>query len=91
MSGISEFNYPAFNREAARLRALGYQVENPAENPAPPCGTWDGWMALGKAQLVQCDTIVLLPGWTASPGAKIEVRDAIELGLTIKMAHEVMA
>lgn len=34
MSGLPEFNYPAFNRAAAVLRAQGHHVENPAENPA---------------------------------------------------------
>ena len=34
MTGLPEFNYPAFHAEAARLRQLGYHVENPAENSA---------------------------------------------------------
>lgn len=32
MTGLPEFNYPAFHAEAARLRGLGYQVENPADH-----------------------------------------------------------
>ncbi|MCY1527250.1 hypothetical protein D9M68_623110 [compost metagenome] len=39
MTGLPEFNYPAFHAEAARLRALGYQVENPAENQAQDLST----------------------------------------------------
>jgi len=31
MSGIPEFNYPAFHAEAATLRAKGYAVFSPAE------------------------------------------------------------
>jgi hypothetical protein len=31
MSGIPEFNFPAFNAAAAKLRAEGYVVFNPAE------------------------------------------------------------
>jgi hypothetical protein len=34
MRGIPEFNYPAFNAAAAKLRALGHVVFNPAENDA---------------------------------------------------------
>ncbi len=39
MSGLPECNYPAFNAAAAHLRALGYSVENPAENPDPDTDT----------------------------------------------------
>jgi Domain of unknown function (DUF4406) len=31
MSGVKEFNFPAFHAEAARLRAEGHTVFNPAE------------------------------------------------------------
>ena len=36
MTGLPDFNYPAFNAAAAKLRALGLEVLNPAENPPPP-------------------------------------------------------
>ncbi len=72
MSGLPEFNYPAFNEAAALLRAKGHTVLNPAENPVPACGTWQGYMRLALAQLVQCECIVLLPGWSESKGALIE-------------------
>lgn len=35
MTGLPEHNFPAFNAETARLRALGHAVFNPAENVAP--------------------------------------------------------
>ena len=35
MSGLPDFNYPAFNQAEQRLLALGYEVENPATNPDP--------------------------------------------------------
>lgn len=72
MSGLPELNYPAFNAAAAELRALGYHVENPAENPEPPCKSWEGYMRLALAQLVRCDVNVRLPGWQKSRGAVIE-------------------
>lgn len=73
MSGLPESNYPAFHAAAERLRALGHTVLNPAENPVPPCGgTWQGYMRMALAQLVQCDGIVLLHGWSESKGALIE-------------------
>lgn len=90
MSGLPEFNFPAFHRETARLRDLGYHVENPAENPKPPCGSWEGYMRLAIAQLVTCDTLAQLPGWEASRGATIEHRLAVELGMTVVAAAEIV-
>ena len=88
MTGLPGFNYPAFHAEAARLRAMGYLVENPAENPVPPCGgTWVGYMRMALAQLVRCHAICMLPGWTSSKGACLEHLVAVQLRLEV-MYHE---
>ena len=81
MSGLPEFNYPAFNAAAAQLRAAGFHVENPAENPIPECKSWEGFMRLAVVQLATCDRIVTLDGWQNSRGARVEV----DLGLTLGM------
>lgn len=83
MSGLPELNYPAFNAKAAELRARGWHVENPAENPAPPCGSWQGYMRMGIWQLMTCEAIYLLPGWAGSRGAAMEYSIAQALGLEI--------
>lgn len=83
MTGLPDFNYPAFNRAADALRAKGYHVENPADNPVPPCGTWKGYMLLAIAQLITCDTVALLPGWSDSKGAKVEHQLALDLDLDV--------
>lgn len=83
MTGLPESNYPAFHAAAARLRALGHHVENPAENPAPSCGSWLGYMRLALAQLVTCDQVALLPGWEMSKGASVEWRLACDLELPV--------
>lgn len=72
MSGLPDLNYPAFNAAASRLRALGYQVENPAENPEPECKSWQGYMRLAIAQIVKCDLNLRLKGWEQSRGAVVE-------------------
>ena len=83
MTGLPDFNYPAFNAAAAKLRALGLEVLNPAENPPPPCGTWTGYMRMALRQLVECDRVVLLPGWSDSKGALIERSLAQALGMDV--------
>lgn len=79
MTGLPESNYPAFNQAADILRAQGFEVENPAENPAPPCGSWEAYMRMAVRQLIACDGIALLPGWERSRGATIESRLAADL------------
>jgi hypothetical protein len=83
MSNMPDFNYPAFNAAAAQLRAQGLHVENPAENSPPACGTWEGWMRKAIAQLVTCDEVVLLPGWSSSRGAQVEYDLAKTLGMSV--------
>jgi hypothetical protein len=83
MTGLPDFNFPAFHDAAAKLRALGFEVENPAENPAPPCGTWLAYMRMAIPQVAKADVIVLLPGWENSRGAKVEYQLAIGLGLKV--------
>lgn len=87
-TGLPDANYPAFNAQAARLRALGYHVENPAENPV--CSSWEGYMRHAIAQLVTCDVIAMLPGWTNSRGARIERHLALDLAIPAVMAADIV-
>lgn len=91
MSGLPDYNYPAFHAAAAHLRALGYVVESPAENPEPPCKSWEGYMRLALAQLVRCDITVRLPGWQASRGAVIESSLARMLGMAVQDYASIVA
>ena len=82
MTGVPHFNYPAFHDAAARLRAMGHEVENPAEN-VNPSGKWEDWMRLGIAQVLRSDGIALLDGWEQSAGATLEVHIGTKLKLII--------
>ena len=83
MSGLPELNFPAFHAEAARLRALGYEVVNPAEINAEHPGDWASCMKADLKQMMDCNGIYLLPGWTESRGATLEHSLAQTLGMVI--------
>lgn len=90
MTGIADFNYPAFNLAAAQLRAKGYVVENPAENKEPDCGSWSGYMRLALTQLLTCDMVVFLPNWSLSRGALLEHEVASQLSIPIRMIGDLL-
>ncbi len=83
MTGIEALNFPAFHAEAFRLRALGYNVVNPAEINVDPTKGWSECMRADIAQLVKCDGIALLPGWEQSRGARLECHIAQQLGMDV--------
>lgn len=87
MTGLPDNNYPTFHAAATLLRAQGHMVANPAENEAPSCGTWLGYMRLALAQLIQCDAVHLLPGWSRSRGAMVEFTLAKGMGLEVQTAE----
>lgn len=83
MTGRAQFNYPAFHRAATLLRAAGHVVINPAENPAPSCGSWLGYMRMSVAQVAGVDCLVMLPGWPFSKGARVEFILAKLMGFAV--------
>lgn len=91
MTGLPELNFPAFHAEAAKLRAAGFDVVNPAEINADPSMGWVECMRRDIAELVTCDAIRLLPGWANSRGAKVEAGLALDLELTVFYPEEVVA
>lgn len=89
MTGKPLLNFPAFNAEADRLRALGYDVVNPAEINPDHSVPWATCMRDDIAQLVRCEGIVLLPGWENSKGASLEHHIAFELGMNVTYAGQI--
>lgn len=89
MSGIPEFNAPAFKAAAKELRARGHHVMSPLEmdiddgvdfNNLPSWGT-----LLSRDVKAIADSgiegICVLPGWSLSRGARLEVA----LGLILRL------
>lgn len=86
MTGLPEYNFPAFFEAEALLRAEGWHVENPAQHGVVGEATWADYMLFDLGRLVTCSTLYLLPNWSKSRGASIEVRIARELGLSLMFA-----
>lgn len=90
MTGYPELNFPLFHAEAARLRALGFEIVNPAEINSDPSAEWLECMRADIKQLVDCDGVALLPNWSASRGASIEHNLARDLGLRVIQARHIV-
>lgn len=83
MTGLPDLNFPSFHAAAARLRALGHDVVNPAEINTDPNAAWRDCMRVDIKALVDCDAIALLPGHEKSRGATLERTIAAGLGLQV--------
>lgn len=87
MSGLPEYNVPAFRAAATRLREMGFIIYSPVEigeqafgnaaDAIPP----EEYLRIDLGHLAEyCTQIALLPGWEHSVGARCEVAVAITLG-----------
>ena len=90
MSGYEDFNIPAF-AEVARVLRREYhlQVVSPHELDQMDGGieggkatrSWSDYLRRDLKALANCNTIVTLPGWRESRGAKLEQQTAVGLGM----------
>jgi hypothetical protein len=84
MSGIADWNFPAFHKVAERLRAEGYVVANPADHfGGDTTRRWDEYLKVAVAAVTICDLLAVLPGWQESKGARLEVFTARSLGIPV--------
>jgi hypothetical protein len=85
MTGLEDFNRPAFHAAARRLRAAGALVLNPAESPEPCAAPdWGDWMRGALTMMLTADGVALLPGAGGSRGAALECRVAHELAMPVR-------
>lgn len=96
MSGLPDWNYPAFAEAAKALRVAGYMVENPGEGYEGTEGTVDGWtwedyLRRALRQMLTCEAVALLDGWESSKGARLEVATAEALSMPVRSVEEWLA
>jgi len=85
MSGLPQFNHPAFHEAAKQLRDAGYLVVNPAENGLAADAPWIRHMRRDIILMMQsAEAVATLPDWAGSRGALIETSLAHRLGWRVE-------
>jgi hypothetical protein len=88
MTGLPDYNRPAFDAVAAELRAQGKTVFNPAEVGERDVIRSRSWyMRKDIDALLRCDSVHVLQGWEKSEGARLEIEIARQLELPIVFIH----
>lgn len=102
MTGIKQWNFPAFFAAEEQLSELGYNVINPAHNDGPdlksalksagtpenPNNTWESYIRRDLPHVLRSDILCLLPGWQNSRGARLEVHVAKSIGIPLMILSE---
>jgi hypothetical protein len=83
MTGIPEWNLPAFAQAEVDLTDAGYTAINPGRHGADPDRPWSDYLRQDLQELLGCDAVALLPGWERSRGAQLEVHVAKALGMEV--------
>lgn len=81
-----EQNVAAFHEAAKRLRDASYHVSNPIEitEHLSLDESWETFMRLDLAAMLECQGVALLPYWQRSRGARLEQHLALELALEVR-------
>lgn len=88
MTGIPDYNRPAFDEAAKELREQGYTVFSPSEvGPRDQVMARAWYMRKDIQALLQSDAVMMLPDWEQSEGAKLEFEIAKQLELPIKFKN----
>lgn len=86
MTGLVEFNYPAFERAKAKLIECGFDAKSPTDSAVNDNGIAGSvpyyyYFHAGLKMMLECGAIAMLPGWMNSSGARKELLIAWECGL----------
>lgn len=84
VSGLPNYNRPAFDECESKLISLGYEVVNPhkiCDCLDPTFDSHADYMKICLHGLLDCDAIVFLDGYQDSKGSKIEAIVALHTGI----------
>jgi hypothetical protein len=93
MTGLPEFNYPAFEDAEWQLMRAGFRPASPhrvneLHGGEPGERTWQWYMRRTIRMLSDCDGVALLPGCEASKGARLEHDIATALDLPCRPVED---
>lgn len=92
MTGIPEYNYPMSELVTKELRAKGYIIVTPTEvgnaleaeyGVERYALSYPEYIKANVIALLDCASIILLPGWRDSTGAKLELHIAQTMKMTV--------
>lgn len=87
MTGVENHNQLAFEAAEKYLRIIGAIPINPHKFPVQE--SYEDYLQFDLEVIATAaDAIALLPGWENSPGAKKELKTALELGLDVLLLQE---
>jgi hypothetical protein len=90
MTGHPNYNYDEFHAVESQLRRCGYvNINNPARHFDGDQGlSWETYISKAIDAILNSETIVVLPGWMDSIGAKLEIAIATAIGHVVYSAIE---
>ena len=88
MSGLPEYNYPAFRAAAQEWREYGWDVLDPSTKFGGRTDLpYEVYIKASIVDVLASDAIAVLPGWESSKGATLEVSIGRALGYDILNAE----
>lgn len=93
MSGIEGYNLKGFNMFAKHLREQGLDIVNPAElavDDGTVAGShpWEYYVKYDLKFLLECNSMILIPGWRDSRGVRLELTIAATLKYKVYLIGE---
>lgn len=81
---LPEAEYKAnFEQGKAEVLALGFTPVSPVDLPHNHGKSWSEYMKEDLTEMLKCDGIYALRNWRLSPGAVIEIKTGLSVGLHI--------
>ena len=88
MTGLPEFNYPAFHEAKKSLRSAGHTVISPADLPIRDDWEWIDYILADIDSVFAVDGVATLDSYEQSKGAQIECRIAERRGIPVATVAE---